>query len=839
MGVDSDREALGGQMPPTGLEPGSIISQVRIYLDAASPGNAYALLGQIDVGIETPDEIGLELLALRVSVCLALGRLDDAISLSSPLKHALSRCPSLSPDLRVDAQTLVARVSTARGDLALAEEQLRWINATDRKASSVVVFTSLCVAEVELLFRQGRLDRAEAVASRAVERADRAGHAASVGKACTILGTVLKADGRYPEALRLYVRAAASYSAAGDYSGLAFVHLNRAALLNRIGLLPEALGAYEEAHRRSREISHAANVMRSRLGLGMVSIRQGHLDAARRHLSQGWLEARRLKTPREQALALEFLGEALTLMGRPQTARRALALCRRIATRIAPEGDLVAECGIREALLALTQGDAAGADSLATSALACAAKAGFAWEECQALRLRGIARFLLGLRDEARSDLQTAHDKLQTMGEELEIQLVRRWLARLDGPSGAAMPPMHPAQMAAVAATPGAAASDAAVPESPTTPNEDTATAATSTTTSAATSAVTPPVGVSSRPDKIQRTGRAAEIQEIWCRFGLATKSPRLLSMLHEAEMLAIADCAVLVQGETGTGKELLARGIHELSGRPGRLVPVNVGAITPDLFESEMFGSEKGAYTGADRARHGLVVEAEGGTLFLDEIGDIGPRGQVALLRFLDSGEVRPVGSHRISRVKLGVVAATNRLLKERILHGAFRRDLYYRLAQGVVTLPPLRDRLEDLPDLIHILWTRQGPPTELPPGLLDNDALVPLRAHLWPGNVRELDQFLRRLRMSLDAKGDPRVSPHRIWTLLGSGGAGRHPVVTSEPPSTEQIRRVLRECQGNRTQAARTLGMARSSFYRLLDERGLMGVHLATGFDETLGEA
>jgi DNA-binding NtrC family response regulator/tetratricopeptide (TPR) repeat protein len=703
----------------------------------------------------------------------------------------------------------------------------------------VSAFVSLSTYRFDGLIREGRIDEAEDVASVCIEKADRENTPLPAGIARNLLAQALKARGRMADALKLYAQAGARFTVAGDCVWGARVHLNRAALLNRIGHLPEAHAAYGEAYRRNRELSRAASVMRSRLGLGMVSIRQGDLSAARRHLLEGWLEARRLKTPRDQALALEFLGEALTLMGRPQTARRALSLCRRIATRIAPEGDLVAECGIREALLALTQDDAAGADTLATTAHACAAKAGFAWEECQALRLRGIARFLLDRRDEARSDLQTAHDKLQTMGEELEIQLVRRWLARLDGTSAGAMPPMHPAQMVVLSATPPTAASEAQVPQSVTTPIGVAAAAVTSTTTSAATSATPPPAGVSSRQDKSQSKSRTDEIQEVWRGLGLATKSPRLLSMLHEAEMLAIADCAVLVQGETGTGKELLARGIHELSGRPGRLVPVNVGAITPDLFESELFGSEKGAYTGADHTRHGLVVEAEGGTLFLDEIGDIGPRGQVALLRFLDSGEVRPVGSHRISRVKLGVVTATNRLLKERVLHDAFRRDLYYRLAQGVVTLPPLRDRLEDLPDLIQILWARQGSSTELPSGLLDDDALVPLRAHPWPGNVRELDQFLRRLRMWSDAKGHPRVSPHRIWTLLGGGGADRAPADAPPLPSTEQIRRVLRECQGNRTQAARTLGLARSSFYRLLNERGLMGVHPAAGFDETLGEA
>jgi DNA-binding NtrC family response regulator/tetratricopeptide (TPR) repeat protein len=747
------------------------------------------------------------------------------------LEALIKDAPPVGAELRAEAIAVLAGWHNSRGDYAqttaLVDEFLEQLVGRELSASA---FVSLLSFRFVSLIREGRIDEAEDIASICVEKADRENAPLPAGIARNLLAVALKARGQMADALKLYAQAAARFAVAGDSVWTARVHLNRAALLNRIGHLPEAHAAYEEAHRRSREISHATNVMRSRLGLGMVSIRQGNLDAARRHLLHGWLEARRLKTPREQALALEFLGEALTLMGRPQTARRALALCRRIATRIAPEGDLVAECGIREALLALTQGDPAEAEAVATPALACASKAGFAWEECQALRLRGVARFLLGRRDEARSDLRTAHDKLQTMGEELEVQLVRRWLACLDGEIAGAMPPLHPAQMALAAVTLATATSEAMVPES----------------------TLPPAASVAGRRDRSHRSnGRTEEIQEIWCRLGLATKSPRLLSMLHEAEMLAIADCAVLVQGETGTGKELLARGIHELSGRQGRLVPVNVGAITPDLFESELFGSEKGAYTGADHTRHGLVVEAEGGTLFLDEIGDIGPRGQVALLRFLDSGEVRPVGSHRISRVKLGVVTATNRLLKERILHDAFRHDLYYRLAQGVVTLPPLRERLEDLPDLIQILWTRQGQPSALPPGLLDNDCLVPLRAHLWPGNVRELDQFLRRLRMSLHAKGHLRVSPHRIWTLIGGAGGGggrgifhggtadRARAGAAEPISTEQIRRVLRECRGNRTHAARTLGIARSSFYRLLEERGLMGTRPAAGLDETLGEA
>jgi DNA-binding NtrC family response regulator/tetratricopeptide (TPR) repeat protein len=829
MGAESDREALGNQTPVTGLEPGSIISRVRIYLDAASPANAYTLLAQVVLDHEMPDETRLELLALRVSAALTLGRLEEAVAHATALERALRECPSTSCDLRVESRTLMARVSSAGGDLSFARNHLDAIKAADRAACSTAVFTSLCVAEVELLFRLGCLERAEAVASQAVERADGAGHPASLGKACTTLGTVLKADGRFPEALRLYTRAAASYHAAGDYSGLAFVHLNRAALLNRIGHLPEARAAYEEAYRRSREISHAANITRSRLGQGMVAIRQGRLDAARRHLLEGWLEARRQRAPREQALALEFLGEALTLMGRPEPARRALALCRRIATRIAPEGDLVAECGIREAFLALTQGDLAGAETLAATAQAGSSRAGFTWEEAQALRLRGAALCLLGRRDEARACLQAAHDKLRTMGEQLEVQLVRRWLALLDGEAAGGEPPIHPALMAASHRTSPLQAVPAAFTDAPidgATDGRNDSIALNGNVRREGSSCRNGDHGRSGglRRGGSNRRGGNNGAHETWRRLGLATKSPRLLSMLREAEMLALADCAVLVQGETGTGKELLARGIHELSGRSGRLVPVNVGALPPELLESELFGSEKGAYTGADQARRGLVVEAEDGTLFLDEIGDISPRGQVALLRFLDSGEIRPVGSSRISRVKLGVITATNRPLKERIRHDAFRRDLYYRLAQGVVTLPPLRERIEDLPGLITILWDRQAPGTELPPGLLEADSLVPLRAHPWPGNVRELDQFLRRLRLSLESRSGARVSPHRIWTILGNGAVDRARSTTPGLPSTEQIRRVLRECRGNRAHAARTLGIGRSTFYRIVEERGLI---------------
>ncbi len=832
-----DRETAG----PNGCQAKdrlqSVLRRARIYLEAGSASSSHDLLSAIGLSPSAlehlPIEARLEALTLQIRCCSDLGHGSHVAVLVPALTGLLGRSAEIRKELRADAILVIAGWHNSRGEYSLAaavvNELLESLDGSELSAST---FVSLAMYRFGGLVREGRIDEAEDIASVCVERADQSNGPLPAGIARNLLAVALKARGRLADALRLYTQAGARFAVAGDCIWTARVYLNRAAILNRLGRLPEAYDAYEEAYRRYKELSRAASIMRSRLGLGMVSIRQGKLDTARRHLLQGWLEARRLRTPREQALALEFLGEALTLLHRPATARRALALCRRIATRIAPDGDLVAECGIREALLALTENDPSGAETSATAALACAVKAGFAWEECQALRLRGVARLWLGRSNAARADLQAAHDKLQAMGEEFEIRLVEQWLSRLDADPTGDDPPLHPAQMAGSAAT--------TVTPAPSQPPEDAGDpdrSGDSTPTGhpdAAARAEVVPSGLI----RYARQGRLEEVHPIWRRLGLVTKSPRLLSMLREAEMLALADCAVLVQGETGTGKELLARGIHELSGRSGPMVPVNVGAITPDLFESELFGSEKGAFTGADRTRRGLVLEAEGGTLFLDEIGDISPRGQVALLRFLDSGEVRPVGSNRISRVKLGVVTATNRLLKERILHDAFRRDLYYRLAQGVVTLPPLRDRLEDLPELIRILWARRTPQLDLPPGLLDPLCLAPLRAHLWPGNVRELDQLLRRLRVSIEATGRPQVSPHRIWTLLAAAASGSPRGGTACPPSTEQIRRVLRACQGNRTQAARTLGMARSSFYRLLEERGLSSVHSATVHDDTRDE-
>ncbi len=230
-------------------------------------------------------------------------------------------------------------------------------------------------------------------------------------------------------------------------------------------------------------------------------------------------------------------------------------------------------------------------------------------------------------------------------------------------------------------------------------------------------------------------------------RFRPSGRSRVMRDVHRLIEQVAPFDTSVLILGESGTGKEMVARHIHELSGRAAHpFVPVNCGAIPADLLESELFGHEKGAFTGALTTRLGRFEFAEGGTLFLDEIGDMSLQMQVKLLRVLQERSFERVGSNKTIRCNVRIIAATHRDLEAAISEGRFREDLFYRLAVFPVQMPPLRDRLDDLPVLIEHLVQRQGPAAGQPMRL-DDGAMACLAGNPWPGNVRELANLLERL--------------------------------------------------------------------------------------------
>lgn len=278
---------------------------------------------------------------------------------------------------------------------------------------------------------------------------------------------------------------------------------------------------------------------------------------------------------------------------------------------------------------------------------------------------------------------------------------------------------------------------------------------------------------------------------------------------------------AVLIEGESGTGKELAARALHQYSGRTGAFVPINCGAIAPDILESELFGHTKGAFTGAQKAREGLFTFANGGTLFLDEIGEMPLGMQAKLLRVLELKAVRPVGGEQEVSIDVRIVAATNRNLEEEVKEGRFREDLYYRLNVLTLTLPPLRDRREDVPTLVHNFSRKLSRELGLPPVPFAHEDLDAMMTYSWPGNIRELKNFVERCILLGRLPIDSFPEQNKVATETApSQPSGRG--FPSEWPLEEvekhHILQVLADHQGNKSAAARQLGISRKTLDRKL---------------------
>ena len=303
---------------------------------------------------------------------------------------------------------------------------------------------------------------------------------------------------------------------------------------------------------------------------------------------------------------------------------------------------------------------------------------------------------------------------------------------------------------------------------------------------------------------------------------GVIYRSAVMGELLEQAEMLAAGDITVFINGETGTGKEVLAKAIHEASPRAGApFIGVNCGAIPEQLLESELFGHEKGAFTGANVKHDGLFKAADGGTLFLDEIGDMPLDLQVKLLRVLQDFEVRPVGSTSSVPVNVRIISATHNDLDDLVRRGEFREDLYYRLNVVPLNMPSLRDRREDISMLLDHFLARHAEKVRANIKRFDADALDYLTAATWPGNVRQLANAVE-LCATL-TKGDViplamaqralREEPGRLQTLKEAKLAFERKYIIS----------VLRVTNGNVANAARIAGRNRTEFYKLLGQHGI----------------
>ncbi len=334
--------------------------------------------------------------------------------------------------------------------------------------------------------------------------------------------------------------------------------------------------------------------------------------------------------------------------------------------------------------------------------------------------------------------------------------------------------------------------------------------------------------------------GRNSEVAEVFS--GILTRSESMFAIFRYLEAIAATTRAVLITGETGTGKELVAKAVHELSGRKGRFIAVNVAGLDDNLFSDTLFGHKRGAFTGADAQRSGLVEQAQGGTLFLDEIGDLAIPSQVKLLRLLQENEYYPLGSDAKKASDARIIVATSREIRSIAQQGDFRKDLYFRLQAHQVHLPPLRERREDIPLLVeHCLKEASRslgrPVPALPPAALDR-----LSRYSFPGNVRELEAMIfnaasqqsqsgtqvldsieRDISLSISGDGPEAAHPPggAAQDVLNFGGSKSLPTI--EEAVDRLVEAALERSHGNQSMAARVLGITRQGLIARLKRKQL----------------
>ena len=302
----------------------------------------------------------------------------------------------------------------------------------------------------------------------------------------------------------------------------------------------------------------------------------------------------------------------------------------------------------------------------------------------------------------------------------------------------------------------------------------------------------------------------------------LIGQSKKMVEVFKLVGKVSHGRTAVLIQGESGTGKELIARAIHDNSTRAANpFVAVNCSAIPDSLLESELFGHAKGSFTGAHATRRGLLEEASDGTFFLDEVGDLSPAGQAKLLRVLQEGEIRRVGSNESVQVDVRLIAASRRNLADLVATSRFREDLLYRLNTITILMPALRERPEDIPLLAEYFLARYGNQKAVPVTSFSPTAMKSLVRYSWPGNVRELEHVVER---AVTLASHTILSVHDLppEVLQKKGGNSNHEVIvpgTLKALQREQVLKMLESTHGNKEQTARMLGISRRTLYRLLD--------------------
>jgi len=736
---------------------------------------------------------------------------------------ALPVARTLGDDRRAALEIKALACRLAQGDCQGALAHSRELLATEDRIGSASLRARIRLQCSEALFRLARLEESREAAAAALKLADACGDlnvAAwalhDLGRVAFRLGDLTEARDFWEQALGLYRRLGDEVRAAFIRADLGLIHKNlcewdaAAACLRvaleahrRTGHFPEiarvlvnlgivhqksgewerALECYVQADQIYQQLADPLRLAAVRIARGNVARLQRRFEDAESLFDDALRRARVHGAAREEALALEFLGELDWDREQPAAALARYDEALGVAERVAPEGDLVAEVERRRADALVALGRPEDAQRACERALRLADRVQDRLEFALAHRAAARIAAARGRHLEAVQGLTDTARLLTDCRERYELGRTLFELGRLaEGPREARR---HLYRASALFAEVGAHH------------------------------------WLEEVDDELQRRlGPAPEAVPQAPAPGRRHRAPTLVAYSHAmqrvealARRAANTDLSVLITGETGTGKELIARTIHTLSARAGRpFLAVNCGALRVELALSQLFGHRKGAFTGAHADAPGLVEAADGGTLCLDEVGELPHDVQVTLLRFLETGEYLRLGETRVRRSEVRIIAATNRELRGGEGERLFRRDLLFRLNEIEIRVPPLRERLDDIVPLArHFLAFYGG----MSGPQLTADAEAVLMSHPWPGNVRELENVMKRVA-ALHA-GDERLDATALLPFL-SHPAEPRPARTVAEQERAAILAAYQEARGNKSRVAEILGVSRKTLYARL---------------------
>ncbi len=805
--IEKRLETLRG-VPTTSeyLERLELLADLYLKQDSYEPAIEYIeeILAKA-LYIKMPKHKRLLLEMKAVECLLKRSRCAEALSRCSGVAAELATEPNgqLSAQLSLLVSHAYWKVGDYPKSVSACEEAVRHFSAQNDERG---------LAQCESLLgksflRLGQFARAKSHFEKALGSYLRLNDRNGIAVAHNNLGLLHKNHGEWQVACDHLTKALELDRESGNYGKTALRRLNLGLVYLRIGHWMKAKESVEEALSTAQRIGDRHTSAAASLALGNCMRLLGQPGTADRLYRQALSIARRNRLMRELALAHEFMGETDLAGGKVGQAMDKLDRALEIAEQIAPEGDIVAEVERRRAEAFLVLSDLKGARKACRRSLSLCALNGDRYEQGAALSVAGLLKAESGCIRSARVAFKASVRILEVVGDRYGLGRTLLRLGRL---------------LASAAKT-----------------EKDKLEARR---TLARAAGLFSELGAERLLIETERELEAAwsekadETESRWPRcperapsgsiHGFVTQDPVLMQVLHSAGILCEADTPLLIQGETGTGKNLLAyvfRSSDEEKGRP--FVELNCAAIPCELLESELFGYSRGAFSGATADKKGILEEAHGGTVFLNEIGEMDARMQAKLLHVLDDGCYRRVGETSVRRLVARIVSATNKDLWKEVQRGAFRRDLYFRLAQSTLTISPLRERRDDIALLSrHFFQVYSGQYSkEVSAGA---PGLEVLCDYEWPGNVRELKNRIQML--VLDSPKRKVLSASDVERALGMLRETAEPRTLAgklEQLKRAEISRAVASHGGNKTKAARALGMSRRGLCKVLERMRIEG--------------